>query len=282
MARIRSIKIGLFQNEELAALSPHHRLMFVGLWLLADREGRLEDRPKRIGAELFPYEDIDTPRLLGDLAGAGFIQRYSDTRRQFIQVIGFSKHQRPHPKEPPSEIPKPPDPAKTLSKNEEPRKKTAEPCNSTAEPWKKTAEPGGIWDLGSGLGDLGNGDLRKGNGDQSKRASRALVVAANSDFAAFWHAYPKKTGKAAAWKAWQKTKPPVAQVLEALAWQTQSLQWNREDGRYRPNPATYLNEGRWQDEPEQPAHHVADQKSRTGDTVNAARSYLEESLRGKS
>jgi hypothetical protein len=268
MARIRSIKIGFFQNEELAALSPHHRLMFAGLWVLADREGRLEDRPKRIEAELFPYEQLDATRLLADLASAGFIQRYRDPRRKYIQVIGFSKHQRPHPKEPPSAIPKPPI--------------TAEPCNSTAEPCKKTAEPGGIWDLGSGLGDLGNGDLRKGNGDQSKRASRALVVAATSDFVAFWQAYPKKTGKAAALKAWLKAKPPVAQVLAALAWQTQSLQWNREEGRYRPNPATYLNEGRWQDEPEQPAHQVSDQKSRTGDTVNAARSYLEETLRGKS
>jgi len=165
MARIRSIKIGFFQNEELAALSPHHRLMFAGLWLLADRDGRLEDRPKRIGAELFPYEDIDALRLLADLAGAGFIQRYSETGRQFIQVIGFSKHQRPHPKELPSVIPKPPSAEprkKTAGPREntaEPRKKTAEPCNSTAEPWKKTAEPGGILDLGSGLGDLGNGDL---------------------------------------------------------------------------------------------------------------------------
>jgi len=112
------------------------------------------------------------------------------------------------------------------------------------------------------------------------RASRALARSPD-DFAVFWQAYPKKTGKAAAVKAWQKTKPPIAQVLAALAWQTDSLQWNRDDGRYRPNPATYLNQGRWQDEPENPAQHVG-QPSRTGDTVNAARAYLQDALRGKS
>ena len=35
------------------------RLLFVGLWTIADRNGRLEDRPKRIRAELFPYDEID-------------------------------------------------------------------------------------------------------------------------------------------------------------------------------------------------------------------------------
>jgi hypothetical protein len=101
------------------------------------------------------------------------------------------------------------------------------------------------------------------------------------DFTLFWQAYPKKTGKAAALKAWRKLKPPLAEVLDALTWQTRSPQWNRDDGRYRPNPSTYLNQGRWQDEPEQPAQHVR-QKSRTGDTIEAARAYLEDSLRGKS
>src|SRR5262245_30051913 len=56
LARIRSIKPGFFRNEDLAAFPFQHRLLFAGLWLLADREGRLEDRPKRIHADLFPYD----------------------------------------------------------------------------------------------------------------------------------------------------------------------------------------------------------------------------------
>ena len=70
-------------------------------------------------------------------------------------------------------------------------------------------------------------------------------------FDEFWAAYPKKVGKDAAFKAWKKLKKP-AQTLEAihqaLSWQTDSSQWRKNSGQFIPNPATYLNEGRWQDE----------------------------------
>mgnify|MGYP000908911690 CR=1 FL=1 len=65
MARIRSIKIGFFQNDTLSLMPASTRLLFCGLWVLADREGRLEDRPGRIWAELFPYE----PQLLHEMEG---------------------------------------------------------------------------------------------------------------------------------------------------------------------------------------------------------------------
>ena len=58
MARARNIKPGLFSNEVIAELPAFDRLLFIGLWCLADREGRLEDRPKRIKMELFPLSLI--------------------------------------------------------------------------------------------------------------------------------------------------------------------------------------------------------------------------------
>ena len=59
MARARLLKPGFFRNEMLAELPHATRLLFAGLWLISDREGRLEDRPKRIGADIFPYETLD-------------------------------------------------------------------------------------------------------------------------------------------------------------------------------------------------------------------------------
>lgn len=64
----------------------------------------------------------------------------------------------------------------------------------------------------------------------------------------FWKAYPKKVGKDAAIKAWNKAKPDIDQVLEALSWQVESDQWNERNGQFIPNPATYLNSGRYKDE----------------------------------
>ena len=70
------------------------RLLFIGLWTLADKEGRLEDRPKRIKAELFPYDNLEIDTLLSRLQSAGFITRYEVGEMKVVQVSNFSKHQR--------------------------------------------------------------------------------------------------------------------------------------------------------------------------------------------
>ncbi len=109
MARIREIKPQFFLDEELAEVSVAARLLFVGLWTLADRQGRLEDRPARIKAQLFPYDSLDAEALLAELAShAGrFIVRYEIGGRRLIQVRSFSRHQKPHCKEQPSVLPPP-------------------------------------------------------------------------------------------------------------------------------------------------------------------------------
>jgi hypothetical protein len=70
----------------------------------------------------------------------------------------------------------------------------------------------------------------------------------DSEFQEFWQAYPKKIGKCAAAKSWLKANAKIDDVLFALQWQKESDQWRRNDGQFIPNPATYLNQGRWQDE----------------------------------
>lgn len=96
MARSRNIKPGFFKNEDLAECSLAARLCFIGLWTLADREGRLEDRPKRIKGELFPFESFDVEPLLRELEAHLFIVRYEISGQRFIQVSKFSTHQTPH------------------------------------------------------------------------------------------------------------------------------------------------------------------------------------------
>lgn len=107
MPRARSLKPGFFTNDELAAVAPIGRLLFAGLWTLADREGRLEDRPIKIKAELLPYDDADANDLLDQLQARGFIQRYDVAGKKYIQVVQFLKHQNPHVKEQASTIPAP-------------------------------------------------------------------------------------------------------------------------------------------------------------------------------
>lgn len=116
MARARNIKPGFFANDQLAEIEPAGRLLFIGLWTLADREGRLEDRPKKIRAQLFPYDDLNVDALLAKLTDSGFLLRYSVAGKSCIQVLNFTKHQMPHHKEPASEIP-PPDGHEAVTKH---------------------------------------------------------------------------------------------------------------------------------------------------------------------
>ena len=68
-------------------------------------------------------------------------------------------------------------------------------------------------------------------------------------FDEFWNAYPKKVGKQYALKAWNKIKPTAElheAIMQAVDRQKRSDQWRRDNGRYIPNPATWLNGGYWE------------------------------------
>jgi len=105
MARSRNIKPGFYKNEDLAECSVWARLLFPGLWMMADREGRLEDRPKRIKGEIFPYDSVEVEVLLCELQKWGFIDRYIVDSKKIIEVVNFLEHQAPHGTEKDSELP---------------------------------------------------------------------------------------------------------------------------------------------------------------------------------
>lgn len=105
--RSRNIKPSFFDNEHLAELDPLTRLLFIGLWCFADREGRFEWRPKRIKAKIFPYDDLDITSHLMSLHDITFIYKYSINGKDFGFIPNFTKHQTPHPHEKQSVIPPP-------------------------------------------------------------------------------------------------------------------------------------------------------------------------------
>lgn len=67
------------------------------------------------------------------------------------------------------------------------------------------------------------------------------------DFEIFWKHYPKKVAKKEAYKAFRKVREPVQVLVNAIREQAQSETWTKENGRFIPNPATWLNQGRWDD-----------------------------------
>lgn len=106
--RARNIKPGLFTNEILGTAPEVNTLLFAGLWCIADRDGRLEDRPARIHSQILPYRPTaKVEQILAWLHSEGFISRYTVDGRRYIQIANWKKHQSPHHRENGSVIPAP-------------------------------------------------------------------------------------------------------------------------------------------------------------------------------
>ena len=99
------------------------------------------------------------------------------------------------------------------------------------------------------------GDNGKGNKTGKKtRKPSGTAIDYPREFLKFWDAYPRKVGKDAALRRWQALRkagslPDLAILLGALKWQKEQESWREDGGRYIPHPATWLNAGRWADEP---------------------------------
>lgn len=135
MARTRSIKPSFFKNEFLAECEPMARLLFIGLWTLADSQGRMEFRPMRIKAELFPYENCDIIGLLKQLADRGFVRAYESGDVKVLEIPTFGEHQRCHPDERDEGLPPADESAETIvfpEPNAKPGNPALEPGNPPA------------------------------------------------------------------------------------------------------------------------------------------------------
>jgi hypothetical protein len=283
MARSRMIKPEFLDDPDVADLSFPARLFFIGLWMHADKEGRLADDTRRLKVRIFPYDPIDVESLAVELHAKDMIRRYKDSAGQGqIWIRTFTKHQHTHPREAESTI----EPCAYAA-----GKFQDEPRNFPASPEKdRTGQEKAS--LGVASEEVPEGDTGKGaeNPAASTSAStstsasastssdhpaghnlgHALVVPRHAkrvkakppesgytpEFLAFWRAYPRKEKKAEAFRVWTELAPSTeltATILAALAWQAVSPKWREDHGTYIPHPTTYLNNSRWEDEPTQVA-----------------------------
>jgi len=229
MPRIRYLKPEFFTDEDLAELSFQTRLTFEGLWCYADKAGRLEDRPRFLKAMIFPYDDIDMINELETLSkpkcnGRLFIERYEYEGQKFIQIVNWDKHQKPHHTETDSKIP----PPNTPLKDKEKIKGMEKQHEASTE-------------LSNGIKTV-------------KQRLKSTELYNCPYFQEFWLFYPRKEGKGKAWEAWSKVSPkPNAGMVQKMRSTIDILkctnQWSRDNGQFIPFPSTWLNQRRWEDEP---------------------------------
>jgi hypothetical protein len=244
MARIRTVKPELFRHEILFELERETglpiRLSFIGLFTVADRDGLFKWRPRSIGSEILPYDDIDFSRVLDALATRGFVQKYEVNGEEYGCICKFKDHQHINNKEADSILPKPSTGAPSIVKFD---------ASATREPRVSHAPEG-----------EGKGKERKGKEIEKinkKEKSEKTIFG----FEEFWNAYPSdgKKSKQKAIAAFKKINPDasiLATMLDALQAQIAERDAMTKAGvSFIPSwkhAATWLNGHCWQDEVKSP------------------------------
>lgn len=215
----RIIKESVCSSETIDQMSWFEECFFHRLWVNCDDYGRMDARLAILKAKLFPLKDRlslkDIEGALVKLADIGCVRLYSCDSKPYLYLPSWEVHQNVRAKK--SKYP-PPDDNNASESN----------CTQMyADESKCPRNP--IQSVSVSL-------------SESESNARA------SAFDVFWDAYPNKVGKEAAKKSFSKVKVELSVLLEALDKQKRSERWTKENGQYIPNPTTWLNQGRWEDE----------------------------------
>jgi hypothetical protein len=217
MARIRTIKPEFFTSEDVVGLQPLARLLFIGLWCEADKEGRLAWKPKTFKMRYLPADECDVEALCQALVDRGVVRLYGEG---LAHIPTFTTHQHINPRETASALPDP----------------HASPTRAAR-----------VIHAATGV-DARASDAQGGRKDGKEENDASMT----RDFeAGFWLQYPNRKAKADALKAWLKLKPKAElqqTILQAIERQRQGEDWRKDGGRFVPHAATWLNGHRWQDE----------------------------------
>jgi hypothetical protein len=232
MARIRTIKPEFCTSEQVVECSPIARLLFIQMWCFCDDAGIHPDKPMRIKMQCFPGDPFTIDQMRGwldELHAAGLIVRYEADGQRWIKVTGWDKHQKID--RPTCRYPAPPEGAKFDDPSTSPRRGAAE--HSPPE---------------------GNGREGIGKGKETNTCSPSASVRVTSeDFDSFWSVCPRKVGKGKATEAYRRAVKQIGiggQSVLRSAMQRAAAAYTAAGTPTDkiPHPATWLSQGRWEDE----------------------------------
>ena len=209
MARIRTIKPEFFTSADIVELTPLARLFYIALWCESDREGRLNWNLKTLKMRYLPGDDCDIGALAGELEASKLIKIYTIDDKQYAEIPSFHQHQVINNRESDSIIP------------------VFFDVSVTRESGVKAEGKEG----------------REGKGKERKGKERPSDDGDDS-FAVFWSRFPKKVGKKPAQSAWKR----LSKEKRTTALGDCEARYTGIEKQYIPNPATYLNQERWNDE----------------------------------
>jgi hypothetical protein len=219
MARIRTIKPEFFTSEDIVELSPFARLLYIATWCEADREGRLNWKPKTFKIRYFPADSIDVEALCTELTQKRLVVLYGDG---FAYIPSFLKHQHVNPREAKSDL--------------------LAPFEANVEANEAKSTHSRVTHASARVTDT---QVGRKEGKESNDASLT------QSFESFWSVYPKRKNKGQAEKAFAKINPDsdlLQTILNAVEGADGSADWLKANGQFIPYPATWLGARGWEDE----------------------------------
>lgn len=243
MSRIRSIHPGLFTDESYMALSLAARELIKGLWVEADDQGVFQWKPLTLKARIFPADNIDVKAVLTELAGLNFVRQYEHDGQQLGAIRNFRKFQRPKFPNATHFIP---DDLRSyvgltpvITEMERVEPPDIPHVADTPPPKSPQMERR-----------MEDGEKKEGKSLSGKpRAARSRSLTETPEFLEFYEAYPKKVKKPEALKAFFPAVEKVGfpRILEGA--RRYAEERRGQEKRYTLNPATWLNQECWNDEP---------------------------------
>lgn len=227
--RIRSIKPEFWRSDDISALDLPTRLLFIGLWSYVDDNGVGDARLASVTADLFAHDLSADPAQtlrrvsegLDALEDRGLIVRFEGDGRPLLFVTKWDEHQ--------------------LVRNPSKGHDYPLPSGDSLKPTPKLRRPSAdsAQTLRTGAGEQGN----RGTGDTSPQRG-------DGAFAEFYLVYPRKVAKDAARRAFERAVQRAdAAVIISGARKFASDPNLPLEKQFIPHPATWLNAGRWDDEP---------------------------------
>ena len=279
--RIRSIKPEFWRSQDVADLPRDIRLLWIGLWSYVDDNGVGIDDHRAIAADLFAFEDDPNDSRafvregLATLSRALRVTRYTVSGVSYIHVTNWEKHQRiDRPNK--SRYPLPPEGTPPGDQRETAGHSGTNGFkhDTLATPSRdmSTTPPSGTGEQGNrGTGEEKNSrppeaddtDTPLDPSTPSKQPTRTNPTSYPQDFLAFWDHYPRKEAKKGALKSWRRAIKDATPETIIEGAKRYAAARDGQDPKFHAMPTTWLNQGRWDDEP--PPAHTPKPAMSTGD-----------------
>ena len=92
----RTFKTDCMESESMGRLTVQARLLFFGLILAADDEGRERAALRVIASRVFPFDQVSDQALeawVTELEREDMVERYEVERTMYLRIVNWSKHQ---------------------------------------------------------------------------------------------------------------------------------------------------------------------------------------------